>query len=98
MKPGKWVTYSVGAFIGVGIADIGYVLGVDHGLVLPAAAGKDIVDLPVAQDVVADFVAGGKSPPWANRDIINSVDSDPPEARSFQRNLWTLWGCTHPAR
>src|SRR5271163_2672235 len=53
VKPGKWVTYSVGAFIGVGIADIGDVLGINNGLILSVASVEDIVDLPVTKDVVA---------------------------------------------
>src|ERR1700677_210390 len=47
-KPTKGVTYLIRAFVGVGIADIGNVRGVDHGLVLPAAEGEDIVELPIA--------------------------------------------------
>src|ERR1700724_1459979 len=53
-KPGKGVTYHIRAFICVGVTDIGNVRAVDNGLVLPAASVEDIVELPVAQDVVAE--------------------------------------------
>src|ERR1700677_3980711 len=76
LKPGKGVAYHISTFIGVGVSDIGNVRGVDHGLVLPAAEGEDIVELPVAQDVVAEAVAGGKSLPRADRDFIKRVYSE----------------------
>src|ERR1700733_2082521 len=72
-KPGKGVTYHIRAFVGVGVADIGNVRGVDHGLVLPAAEGEDIVELPVAEDIVAEAVAGGKFLPRPNGDFIKRV-------------------------
>src|SRR5882757_9138039 len=50
-KPAKGLTNHIRAFIDVGVADIGHVCAIDHGLVLPAPGSKDIVELPVAQDV-----------------------------------------------
>lgn len=51
------VAHHVGAFVGPAVSGVGLIGFVEHCEILPIAPGEDIVDLPIAQDVVAEAVS-----------------------------------------